>query len=120
MAKALFACDELCGFLVACALVQPDRRPLSTVRDELDPDLLHVFLAEANDLLPAIGGNLRALAANPNDREVARTLMRQLHTAKGSARMAGAMRLGELVHEMETRIESAMQLVDVPPVIVED
>ncbi len=105
---------------VGDAPVPADKRPASTVRDELDPDLLHVFLAEANDLLPAIGGNLRALAANPNDREVARTLMRQLHTAKGSARMAGAMRLGELVHEMETRIESAMQLVDVPPVIVED
>jgi len=26
MAKALFACDELCGFLVACALVQPGRK----------------------------------------------------------------------------------------------
>ncbi len=25
MAKALFACDELCGFLTACALVQPGR-----------------------------------------------------------------------------------------------
>jgi predicted hydrolase (HD superfamily) len=25
MARALFACDELCGFLVACALVLPDR-----------------------------------------------------------------------------------------------
>lgn len=25
MAKTLFACDELCGFLVACALVQPDK-----------------------------------------------------------------------------------------------
>lgn len=25
MAQALFACDELCGFLVACALVQPDK-----------------------------------------------------------------------------------------------
>lgn len=25
MAKALFACDELCGFLVACSLVMPDR-----------------------------------------------------------------------------------------------
>ncbi len=26
MAKALFACDELCGLLTACALVQPDRK----------------------------------------------------------------------------------------------
>jgi predicted hydrolase (HD superfamily) len=25
LAKALFACDELCGFLVACALVKPDK-----------------------------------------------------------------------------------------------
>ncbi len=25
MAKALFACDELCGFLVACALVTPEK-----------------------------------------------------------------------------------------------
>jgi len=93
---------------------------VSTVRDELDADLLPVFLAEAHDLLPAIGGGLRAMAANPNDRAVARELMRQMHTAKGSARMAGAMRLGELVHEMETRIEAAMQLVNVPHVIIED
>ena len=26
MAKALFSCDELCGFLVACALVQPSKK----------------------------------------------------------------------------------------------
>lgn len=26
MAKALFACDELCGFLVACSLVKPDKK----------------------------------------------------------------------------------------------
>jgi len=30
MARALYACDELCGFLVACALVQPEKR-LDTV-----------------------------------------------------------------------------------------
>lgn len=92
----------------------------SAVRDELDAELLEVFRTEANDLLPAIGTSLRALAASPSNREVARELMRQLHTVKGSARMAGAMRLGELVHNMETRIESAMQLVNVPGMIVED
>lgn len=26
MAKTLFACDELCGFLVACSLVKPDKK----------------------------------------------------------------------------------------------
>ncbi len=80
------------------------------VRDEIDPDLLEVFLAEAADLLPAVGTALRGLEDNPNDAELARDLMRRLHTVKGSARMAGAMRLGELVHDMETRMEAAMQL----------
>ena len=90
------------------------------VRDELDADLLPVFLAEASDLMPAVSTNLRHLAANPNDRDVARDLMRHLHTIKGSARMAGAMRLGELIHDMETRIETAMLLASVPDVIVDD
>lgn len=39
MAKALFAVDELCGFLVACALVRPDRClaevPVSSVKKKL-------------------------------------------------------------------------------------
>lgn len=26
LAKVLFACDELCGFLVACSLVKPDKK----------------------------------------------------------------------------------------------
>ncbi len=33
MEKALFACDELCGFLIACALVQPAKK-ISDVKVE--------------------------------------------------------------------------------------
>ena len=101
------------------ALAEPGRPAPVKVRDELDPELLEVFLTEAAELLPSVATNLRALAANPNDRELARDMMRKLHTIKGSARMAGAMRLGELVHEMETRMEAAMQLADVPPELVD-
>ncbi|HYM47732.1 MAG TPA: Hpt domain-containing protein, partial [Burkholderiaceae bacterium] len=92
----------------------------SRLRDELDAELLEVFLTEAAELLPSVATNLRGLATNPNDGELARDLMRKLHTVKGSARMAGAMRLGEAVHEMETRMEAAMQLADVPPIIIDD
>jgi len=90
------------------------------VRDEIDEQLLQIFMIEAQDLLPAIAKNLRALAQNPNQRDIARDMMRHLHTLKGSARMAGAMRLGELVHNMETRFESAVQLASVPTALVED
>ncbi len=90
------------------------------VRDDIDEQLLEVFSLEAQDLLPAVAKILRNLVQNPNQRDQARDMMRHLHTLKGSARMAGAMRLGELVHEMETRIESAMQLASVPAVVIED
>ncbi len=94
--------------------------PPTPIRDELDPDLLEVFLTEANDLLPAVSANLRALAGDQGNQNVARELMRQLHTIKGSARMAGAMRLGDCVHHMETRIEESMHAPQVPVAVIDD
>ncbi len=110
---------------------QADQAPVDTpstdepaltvpVNDDIDADLLPVFLDEANELLPTVGSQLRALADDPADHAPMRELMRLLHTVKGSARMAGAMRLGELVHDMETRIESAMALTKVPRELVDD
>ena len=97
-----------------------DAPAIPEVRDEIDHQLLQIFTLEAQDLLPAIARCLRTLAQNPNLRDVARDMMRHLHTFKGSARMAGAMKLGEVVHEMENRIEAAMALASVPGMVVED
>jgi chemosensory pili system protein ChpA (sensor histidine kinase/response regulator) len=97
-----------------------DAPAVTNLRDDIDPQLLQIFTVEAQDLLPAIARCLRTLTQNPNLRDVARDMMRHLHTFKGSARMAGAMKLGELVHDMETRIESAMALASVPAVVIED
>ncbi|RZA35138.1 MAG: response regulator [Lysobacteraceae bacterium] len=74
--------------------------------DELDPDLLPVFLEEGADLFPQIGNGLRQWQQNPQDLAIAQGLQRALHTVKGSARMAGAMRLGQHTHELETQIEN--------------
>jgi chemosensory pili system protein ChpA (sensor histidine kinase/response regulator) len=76
--------------------------------DELDPDLLPVFMEEATDLLPQIGNGLRQWQQNPADAAVAQGLLRALHTVKGSARMAGAMRLGQHTHALETQIENML------------
>jgi chemosensory pili system protein ChpA (sensor histidine kinase/response regulator) len=81
--------------------------PLETVfSDDLDADLLPVFLEEAADLFPLIGTGLRKWQQNPADSAPAQNLLRTLHTVKGSARMAGAMRLGQHTHEIETQIEN--------------
>ncbi|MBI2313975.1 MAG: Hpt domain-containing protein [Betaproteobacteria bacterium] len=78
------------------------------IRDDLDPALLPIFLEEAQELVPMIGAELRAWRASPQDAQAARLLQRSLHTLKGSARMAGAMRLGELTHKLESRVESSL------------
>ena len=63
-----------------------------------------IFLEEATELYPRAGDELRAWRHSPDDHAIVAGLRRTLHTLKGSARMAGAMRLGELAHRMESRL----------------
>lgn len=99
------------------AEVRPERR---VIRDDLDPQLLPIFLEEAGDLFPEVGGQLRQWRAEPGDTQAAQALRRTLHTLKGSARMAGAMRLGELTHNMETRVIAAVEEGPVPSALFDD
>jgi chemosensory pili system protein ChpA (sensor histidine kinase/response regulator) len=90
--------------------VEPPRRettqdPLADIRDDVDTQVLPIFLEEASELYPQAGERVRAWRRAPGDDARARQLRRTLHTFKGSARMAGAMRLGELVHLMESRLD---------------
>ncbi|MBN9410891.1 MAG: Hpt domain-containing protein [Burkholderiales bacterium] len=84
--------------------VSEDEDPLDAV-DAVDPDLFPIFEEEAVELLPRLGGALRQWAARPDNGSARVEALRNLHTLKGSARLAGAMRLGELVHRLESRIE---------------
>ena len=76
------------------------------VADAVDPDLFPIFDEEAQELMPQLGGALRQWAARPDNRSARDEVLRALHTIKGSARLAGALRLGELAHRMESAIES--------------
>jgi chemosensory pili system protein ChpA (sensor histidine kinase/response regulator) len=87
----------------------PEAAEKRALRDDLDEQLLPVFLEEAQELVPAIGADLRDWKANPANDNVSQSLRRGLHTLKGSARMAGAIRLGELTHLMESAVESAIE-----------
>src|SRR6185503_21002556 len=93
---------------------QPSGRELRKLHDDIDVQLLPIFLEEAQELLPQIGSDIRDWKANPADMNVIQSLQRGLHTLKGSARMAGAIRLGELTHIMESRIEAAIEANQFP------
>ncbi len=75
------------------------------VLDTIDVDLFPIFADEALELLPQLGGALRQWVARPDNGSARAEVLRNLHTLKGSARLAGALRLGEMAHRMETTAE---------------
>ena len=88
--------------------------------DEFDAQLLPIFLEEANELVPALAESLRNWREAPADKNIAQAAKRLLHTLKGSARMAGAMSVGELSHHMETRIEQSLGFASTPANLFEE
>ena len=81
--------------------------------DAVDAELFPIFAEEAEELLPQLASRLRDWARKPGDAAHPAACMRTLHTLKGGARLAGAMRLGEMSHRLEARIE---RLLAQPPV----
>ncbi len=72
-------------------------------------ELLAIFREEASDLLPQLEQAVRVWQRQPDDREPSASLLRVLHTLKGSARMAGQHQLGEDFHRAEAEINILSQ-----------
>ncbi len=73
--------------------------------DLVDDELFPIFREEGEELLQQLQSHMRDWARRPSELSAAAACMRTLHTFKGGARLAGAMRLGELAHRLETAIE---------------
>ncbi len=76
------------------------------MKDDVDRDLLPIFLDEAKEIIPQVSEGVRRWKLAPADHSPAAQLQRHLHTLKGGARMTGLMRLGELAHVLETRLNA--------------
>jgi chemosensory pili system protein ChpA (sensor histidine kinase/response regulator) len=76
--------------------------------DSIDDELFPIFEEEADELLPQLQQRLREWHAHPGNASAPAACMRTLHTFKGGARLAGAMRLGEMAHRLESAIEELM------------
>ena len=74
--------------------------------DGVDLDLFPIFEEECIELMPRLGTALRQWIQTPAAPESRFEALRVLHTLKGSARLVGAMRLGEMAHHMESEIVS--------------
>jgi chemosensory pili system protein ChpA (sensor histidine kinase/response regulator) len=69
--------------------------------DELDPELIELFIDEARDEIAAMERCFPAWEANEADTESLTRLRRSFHTLKGSGRMVGAQRIGEFCWQVE-------------------
>ncbi|VVO05544.1 Hpt domain-containing protein [Pseudomonas fluorescens] len=66
-----------------------------------DPELQDIFLEEGFDIIENSGAALARWQAEPTHRQEVETLLRDLHTLKGGARMVEIVPIGDLAHELE-------------------
>ncbi|MGE8414795.1 MAG: Hpt domain-containing protein [Pseudomonas sp.] len=70
-----------------------------------DPELLEIFLEEGFDIIDSSAAALSRWQAEPQSRQEVETLLRDLHTLKGGARMVEISAIGDLAHELEFLFE---------------
>jgi len=71
---------------------------------EVDPEILEIFLEEAQEEMRSLRENFPRWRSNPADREALTTVRRSLHTLKGSGRMVGARLIGEFAWSFENML----------------
>ncbi|MHB2062911.1 hybrid sensor histidine kinase/response regulator [Pseudomonas monsensis] len=102
--------QELIGAIRELRQGQPlGEAPLPTADHDSaahDPELLEIFLEEGFDIIENSGAALLRWQAEPGNRQEVETLLRDLHTLKGGARMVEIGPIGDLAHELEYLYES--------------
>lgn len=86
---------------------------------DFDPDLLDIFLEEAEELLVGMDEDVNTWSKDASDTSALNNLMRYLHTLKGGANMISATHIGLIAHNLESIYERIInnQIVVSPALI---
>ncbi|ENU86370.1 hypothetical protein F973_01284 [Acinetobacter sp. CIP 102129] len=106
---------------VLAAQLGLDKKQLQSAESnsDFDPDLLDIFLEEADELLVGIDADLSTWAADYQNVDALKNLMRYLHTLKGGSNMIQARHIGLIAHELETIYEKLInQQIQVTPQLI--
>jgi chemosensory pili system protein ChpA (sensor histidine kinase/response regulator) len=74
-----------------------------------DNELIQIFVEEAHDILDAINRSFNDWLSNPSQKELLNSILRELHTFKGSSRMVGLKGISEYTHTLEQLIQKIHQ-----------
>jgi chemosensory pili system protein ChpA (sensor histidine kinase/response regulator) len=105
---------------VAEAVTPAVAMPGTRLQDDLDEQLLPIFLEEAQDQLRELTVQMRLWRGDPASDAQPHAIARLLHTFKGNARMAGAMNLGEFTHLLESRVEDVLRAGAATPAFIDE
>ena len=86
------------------AVAEAPEPSVALLDEEIDSELVEIFVEEADELLQSIEPALHSWRDQGEAAEAIASLKRDLHTLKGSARMAGFRQMGDDAHDMETLI----------------
>ena len=87
---------------------------------DFDPDLLDIFLEEAEELLVGMDEDVNTWSKDASDTSALNNLMRYLHTLKGGANMISATHIGLIAHNLESIYERIINnQIDVSPALIQ-
>jgi len=93
---------------------------LSVIGEELDEEILEIFIEEAEEELASINELLPAWIGDQDNAEALSSMRRSWHTLKGSGRLVGALRIGEFSWAYESLLNRVIDgLVPVTPVMTD-
>ncbi|MCP5427373.1 MAG: Hpt domain-containing protein [Chromatiaceae bacterium] len=117
-ATASAAADEAASFQVEPVLVleaaEAGEGPVEMAAgaaavDEIDPEILEIFLEEATEELDNIQTYLPRWCSDTQDSEALTTTRRSFHTLKGSGRLVGAALIGEFAWSIENLLNRVIE-----------
>jgi len=80
-----------------------------------DPELIQIFIEEAKEFVEKVDANFQLWQEQPEDLHRIEAIQRNLHTLKGSARLAGIMPVGDLSHGVES-LMTALAEKEIDPI----
>jgi len=86
----------------------------SPLADDLDDEIIEIFLEEAEEESANITSFLPIWRANPADEESLREMRRSFHTLKGSGRLVGATDVGEFAWAFENMLNRVLDKTVTP------
>ena len=81
--------------------VQPVVEELDVLKPGSDPEILEIYLEEAEEEAQNIARLQQDWLLHPEDENAVKNIRRAFHTIKGSGRLVGAMKLGEFAWDYE-------------------